>query len=508
MLSRSAPLRQFGLVELEPARPFIERPLRIEDSLVPRLIGDEAALDTLRDRFWLLPLGETPHPCCPVPKWLAETHNSDPGPALFNLAHENGWAVALICLEHLDADSRTEQLRLALREARLMHALPVILDDGSAPSEALAALVSTGAVLVTESSASWIKLGLHTAPMPARDTALDADREAWITALFQNDPRHDAMAQAHSISFLNLMASACRYRDEASLTQHLDRGRTGSFGPLARVSRPRTRLNDMVLNPRTRSILQDFIEDRRSASRVLSEWGLGAQFGKTQGAAALFRGPPGTGKTMAAGAVASALERPLVRIDLSGLVSKYIGETEKNLERAFGAAEASGALLFFDEADALFGRRSDVSDAHDRYANLETSYLLQRLESFTGIAVLASNLHQNIDEAFLRRLDQIVDFPAPGPTERAALWRRIEATRAPVSSDVDFDDLARRFELTGGEIRNCWLDSAHRAARAGGAITLDQLIEAVARELTKQGRPIRRGDFGEHFAKVRAGGAP
>lgn len=507
LLSPTAPLRRFSLLELDAARPFIESPLRIEDSFIARLIGDEAALDGLRDRFWVLPLGETPLPCTPVPSWFVEAGGIDPGPGLVNLAHQHGWTLALVSLHRLDPGERVTQLGLALREARLMQALPVILYDGP-PSEDLAALLSTGAAVVTQASAAWMKVGLTGSPMPPCERKHGADREGWIEALFKGDPRHGVINQAHHMRFLDLIETAFRHRDMAGLAHALEVGRTSAFGSLAQVSRPGTRLDDMVLSARTRSILQDFIEDRRSAARVLGEWGLGAQFGKTQGAAALFRGPPGTGKTMAAGAVASALERPLVRIDLSGLVSKYIGETEKNLERAFSAAEASGAVLFFDEADALFGRRSEVSDAHDRYANLETSYLLQRLEDFTGITVLASNLHQNIDDAFLRRLDQIIDFPAPGPVERASLWRRIEATRAPLARDVDFDTLAQRFDLTGGEIRNCWLDAAHRAARAGGAITMDHLIDAVARELTKQGRPIRRGDFGEHFAKVRGGGAP
>ncbi|WP_145963000.1 ATP-binding protein, partial [Mangrovicoccus ximenensis] len=191
---------------------------------------------------------------------------------------------------------------------------------------------------------------------------------------------------------------------------------------------------------------------------------------------------------MAAGAVARALGLPLFRVDLAGMVSKYIGETEKNLDRLFAAADHADVVLFFDEADAIFGQRSEVQDSHDRYANLEVSYLLQRLEAFEGVSILATNLAQNIDAAFLRRIDMVVEFPAPSASDRRALWARGLAGGVPAEEEIDLDLLAG-FELTGGEIRNCWLWAAHLAARQGGPVGTFRLLQAVWAELAKQGRP-------------------
>lgn len=169
----------------------------------------------------------------------------------------------------------------------------------------------------------------------------------------------------------------------------------------------------------------------------------------------------------------------------------------------FTAAESADVVLFFDEADAVFGRRSEIQDAHDRYANLETAYLLQRLEAYDGVAVLASNLHQNMDDAFVRRIDLILDFPVPGAEARRAIWERIRAGGAPLDPQVDLDLLAERFELTGGEIRNCCLAAAHTAASRGGPIDMNALMLALGRELAKAGKPIRKAAFGPHWATLR-----
>jgi SpoVK/Ycf46/Vps4 family AAA+-type ATPase len=225
-------------------------------------------------------------------------------------------------------------------------------------------------------------------------------------------------------------------------------------------------------------------------------------FDKRPGVVAMFKGPSGTGKTMAAGVVAAELGLPAFRIDLASMVSKYIGETEKHLEQVFTAAEQTDALLFFDEADAIFGHRSSVKDARDRYANMEVSYLLQRLDGFDGVAVLATNLAQNIDPAFLRRIDMVVEFPAPDPRQRRALWERGWTESMPVAADLDLDLVASRFELTGGEIRSCWLDAAHRAVVRGGEVGMHEVMTAIAAELTKQGKPLRRADFGEHYPRA------
>ena len=182
------------------------------------------------------------------------------------------------------------------------------------------------------------------------------------------------------------------------------------------------------------------------------------------------------------------LGQEIFRIDLATVVSKYIGETEKNLDRIFAAADGSNAILFFDEADALFGKRSDVQDAHDRYANLEVAYLLQRMESYAGAVVLATNYRQNIDEAFLRRLDFVVDFPFPEPADRERIWRLLLPQPAPLADDVDLAFLAHQFKLAGGNIRNASLAAAFLAAEDGGVIAMRHLVRGVALEYGKLGR--------------------
>ena len=187
------------------------------------------------------------------------------------------------------------------------------------------------------------------------------------------------------------------------------------------------------------------------------------------------------------------------------VVSKYIGETEKNLDRIFAAAEGSNAILFFDEADALFGRRSEISDSHDRYANIEVAYLLQKMESYPGAVVLATNFRRNIDDAFLRRLDFVVDFPFPEPEDRVRIWRLLLPSTAPLAEDLDLEFLANQFKLSGGGIRNCSLAAAFLAADDGGVITMDHLVRAVAIEYGKLGRLTLEADFERFHGAIRAG---
>lgn len=216
--------------------------------------------------------------------------------------------------------------------------------------------------------------------------------------------------------------------------------------------------------------------------------GLRAHAGPGSGTAALFTGPSGTGKTMAAGILAGSLGLELYRVDLAGVVSKYIGETEKNLARVFAAAAATDAVLFFDEADALFGKRTEVRDAHDRYANVEVSYLLQRIEQHDGVVVLATNLRKNIDEAFLRRLQFVVEFPLPDRDHRRQIWQRMFPAAAPLDPALDLDLLADRFELSGGSIRNVAVEAAFAAAAGGCPIGVDHVWTALRHEHLKLGR--------------------
>ncbi len=219
-----------------------------------------------------------------------------------------------------------------------------------------------------------------------------------------------------------------------------------------------------------------------------------------QGLAVLFAGPSGTGKTMAAGIIANELKLDIYRIDLAGVVSKYIGETEKNLSRIFTEAEASNAILFFDEADALFGKRTEVKDSHDRYANIEVGYLLQRIEEYEGMVVLATNLRQNMDDAFVRRMQFIVEFPYPEEEHRYRIWKGIFPAQAPLDKGVDFEFLARQFKVAGGNIKNIALGAAFLAAADGEVITMKHLARAARREFNKMGKLCVETDFGPYYA--------
>ncbi|MGI8806775.1 MAG: AAA family ATPase [Acidimicrobiales bacterium] len=255
---------------------------------------------------------------------------------------------------------------------------------------------------------------------------------------------------------------------------------------LATVVTPAFTFEDLVLEAGTRRQLDALVAHVALQHVVMDRWGFRRKLPRGQGVAALFTGPPGTGKTMATEALAAELRQDLYRIDLSAVVSKYIGETEKNLAAAFDEAERAGAVLFFDEADSLFGKRTEVRDAHDRYANLEVNYLLQRVESFTGLVVLASNRKAAIDEAFLRRLRFVIRFEVPGRELRSQLWRRSFPTATPVGR-LDWDALARP-ELTGGSIQSIALHAAYHAAAAGEAVGWDHVELALRSEYEKLGK--------------------
>jgi SpoVK/Ycf46/Vps4 family AAA+-type ATPase len=257
---------------------------------------------------------------------------------------------------------------------------------------------------------------------------------------------------------------------------------------LARKLEPKRGWNDIVVPPDQTAQLHEICDQARLRHLVYGAWGFDRKLSTGKGLNVLFAGPPGTGKTMAAEVMASALGLDLYKIDLAQVVSKYIGETEKNLERIFAAAESSNAILFFDEADALFGKRSEVKDSHDRYANIEIGYLLQKMEEYDGIAILATNLRQNIDEAFLRRLQSIVDFPFPDENYRRRIWEVMFPPEAPLGTDVDFAALARDVRLAGGSIKNIAVAAALDAAAEERAIGMKHLIRAARRDHQKLGR--------------------
>jgi SpoVK/Ycf46/Vps4 family AAA+-type ATPase len=251
------------------------------------------------------------------------------------------------------------------------------------------------------------------------------------------------------------------------------------------------------LPPHDKTQLERLVAHARQRSTVLAEYGFEARAGRGLGLAALFHGESGTGKTLAAEAVANALAQSLFRIDLSAVVSKYIGETSKNLRRVFDAAEGGGAVLLFDEADAVFGKRSEVKDSHDRYANIDINYLLTRMESFGGVAILATNMKHALDPAFVRRLRFVVGFPFPGVPERRSIWARVfpDVSRLDAADPLDLDRLAR-FALTGGSIFNAALAAAHGAASEREPIGMRHVLDAIRWELRKMERPVAESEFG------------
>ncbi|MET0622212.1 MAG: ATP-binding protein [Pyrinomonadaceae bacterium] len=283
--------------------------------------------------------------------------------------------------------------------------------------------------------------------------------------------------------------------------------RAASNQKLAALARKLPRRNswgDITLPPKALAQLREICAQVRHRRTVYGAWGFGEKLARGKGLCALFYGPAGTGKTMAVDIVANELGIDAYRIDLSTVVSKYVGETEKNLSQIFREAETSNAILFFDEADALFGKRTEVKDAHDRYANIEINYLLQRVEEFSGLVVLATNLRKNIDEAFFRRMQFAVDFAAPDETQRYEIWRQHFPASAPVDDDVDFGFLAQRLQLSGGHIRNVVVNAAFLAAERSEAIRMEHLIHAALREYEKIGRSFSESEFAPYGHMLRA----
>ena len=267
---------------------------------------------------------------------------------------------------------------------------------------------------------------------------------------------------------------------------------------LAQKIKPHYRWNDIVLPDDRLQQLREICNYVHHRARVYNDWGFSQKLALGKGINALFAGPSGTGKTMAADIVAGQLALDLYKIDLSTVVSKYIGETEKNLSRIFSEAETSNAILFFDEADALFGKRSEIRDAHDRYANIEVSYLLQKMEEYEGVVVLATNFRKNMDDAFVRRMHFAIEFPFPTEPHRRRIWEKIWPDDTPKSQELDLNFMAHNFEIAGGNIRNVALAAAFLAADDGQLVTMTHLIHATRREYQKMGKVVTAGDFGKY----------
>ncbi len=275
---------------------------------------------------------------------------------------------------------------------------------------------------------------------------------------------------------LSDLYTACRNQSNQKLSE------------LAVKIEPRYSWEDIILPEDKVAQLKEICSQVKHRYRVFGEWGFDQKLSHGKGLSVLFSGPPGTGKTMAAEVIAHELQLDLYKIDLSGVVSKYIGETEKNLSKIFQEAETSNAILFFDEADALFGKRTEVSDAHDRYANIETSYLLQKMEEYEGMVILATNIRENMDEAFTRRIRFIIEFPFPDEPSRSKIWQSHFPKEAPLGDEIDYEFLSKQFQVAGGNIKNIVLNAAFLAAENGGIIGMEHILHGTKREYEKIGK--------------------
>ena len=512
--AHDAPLRRRGAIRLladETPGPLADRLIKVPDRLAAFLLG--ARLDdsshggglTRVEPIAMSALGSRRSSIEQLRRLLAAESRLPvlvAGPdAGTLLAHALDRPLLLVAAGSLASDERMADAGLAARlEGRLLcldRLEALAPDERARMTEALERRDERTIMCASRREAA---LALEDQPAIVVEIAPPEFAErvtAWRELTEIDDVRDVAAKFRLSIAQITSAATVARLsaaaRGDPRVNQHdLHEGaRQASSTRLAELS---TRVpahfswHDLVLPSRQLELLRSISAYLRHRDLVLSEWGYEKAVGRTQGLKVLFAGESGTGKTMSAQVLANELGLDLFRIDLATVVSKYIGETEKNLDRIFTAAEGSNAILFFDEADALFGKRSEVSDAHDRYANIEVAYLLQKMDSYEGAVVLATNLRRNIDDAFLRRLDFVIDFPFPEAEDRARIWRLLLPERAPVADDLDVEHLATEFKLSGGGIRNSSLAAAFLAADDGGVITMQQLVRGIAIEYGKLGR--------------------
>jgi hypothetical protein len=358
--------------------------------------------------------------------------------------------------------------------------------------------------------AIYLRIELPSPSFTARETiwrarlGLDAPDDASLAALastfrLSGGQIRDAVAMAKALA---------RWRDRplgvADLYAACRAQSSGRLDTLAHKISATYTWDDIVLPTDQIAMLREVCLQVRHRRTVLEAWGFDRHLAMGKGVNVLFAGQSGTGKTMAAEIIAADLGLEIYKVDLSTMVSKYIGETEKNLDKVFTAAREANAILFFDEADALFGKRSEVKDAHDRYANIEVGYLLQKMEEYDGVVILATNLRKNLDDAFVRRLHVAIDFPFPEEPDRMRIWRKVYPASAPMAEDVDLGYLAKQFKLAGGNIRNIALLSAYLAAEDGTRIGMQQIVRAIKREYQKLGKLVTEAEFGKWITIVRA----
>ena len=548
--AEQAPLFKHHLLEREPEPdphkvPLLSQALRVDNALVTWLLGGyqpQADLGSHAVLYWLqeseadalLVAQVQPElePITAVAQPLAVLYGPDQvsqAAAARLLAARAGRPLLTVDLAAVTGAGLPplRALELALRDALLTGAVPYLTGwdaclaaEGVQPGELLEELCAYPGLIVVGGRALWQPGGIERErplfwvefPIPAY-----AQRVAlWEHFLGNLSPGPSptrggevgdlsALAGQFLLTTSQIRDAVASARDRAAqrggIVEERDlfaAARAHSSPGLAGLARkivPRFQWEDIVLPEDQRAILHEIVATVRGRALVLDEWGVGRKLASSNGVTILFAGPPGTGKTMAAEVIAAELGLDLYKIDLSTIVSKYIGETEKNLEKIFSEAQSSNAILFFDEADAIFGKRSEVRDAHDRYANIEISYLLQRMEAYDGVTILATNLRANLDEAFTRRLQFAVDFPFPEEEYRLRIWQTLFPAEVPHEADLDFDLLARRFKLAGGNIRNIIVSAAYLAASDGGAVSMSHLLHGARRELQKMGRLVNEKDM-------------
>ncbi|MGI5458362.1 ATP-binding protein [Streptomyces sp. CA-249302] len=518
-LHATAPLSALGLLTVEePERPFLSRSLRVPDRLVAHLLGDDTPDATLTGHLHRLTApprshdGQEPFADGEFGEFVERlAARLTAGPPLNVYLRERREGDGLVCAAAALERAGVPALRFSgpedrvpelLREARLAGLAVVVAGLPEQPAGLVRELAAASDVPVLIAGPrpydpQWCDRDPLSLDVPVQHAGAPA---VWSAALGEEPdfdlaatvaPYHlpgDRIARAaHAARSLArfdgtpLSAAhlrlAARQQSASGLEQH------------ARRIRPAVDWQDLVLPERPLAQLHELALRARHRDRVLGDWRLSAGGGRGRGVLGLFAGESGTGKTLSAEVVAAELGLELYVVQLSSVVDKYVGETEKNLERIFTEADRTDAVLLFDEADAVFGKRSEVKDAHDKYANMESAYLLQRLESFDGIAVLTTNLRANIDEAFTRRLDLVVDFPFPDREQRLALWRH-SLSHVPCAEGIQPGSVAADFELAGGSIRSAVVTAAYLAAGRGDLVTGADLLEGARREYRKAGRLV------------------
>lgn len=512
---------QLVLVE-EPERPFLTRSLRVPDRVTAHLLGDESP-DPALDHV----LVETPRSTSGDPEVVVRALTGGarllylmerPGSAARSFAAAGlraaGFEALVLELHGGDEHGLRDLARVAGREAQLQHAGLVAgpvesLLEGARHS--VRAFAELPCPVILTGHRSWDPRWSRrvAVSLEAPEVAAEGRDALWRAA---GPGGADLEASAFRLAPEQIERAAEAARLYAAMdgtnvrAEHFRRGALGENGAglerLARRVEPAVGWGDLVLPTANLIHLRELAGRVRQRDQVLGRWGMRPGGGRGRGIIALFAGDSGTGKTMSAEVIAADLGLDLYTINLATVVDKYVGETEKNLERIFAEADEVNGVLLFDEADALFGKRSEVKDAHDRYANIEVAYLLQRLETFEGLAILSTNLRSNVDDAFARRLDAILEFPMPQVEQRRLLWVRCLGPRLPLADDVDLDFCARSFPLSGGNIRNIALTAAYLAANEGRPVGMLELMRATHREYRKLGRLTLESEFGPWLSQV------